>query len=389
LEKQQHITLPLPKFTEPFLLFPISTPLSLSLSNQQLSPYFPLDLQNMSTDESPLKPSLRHTVSRAQPIVDSLSLILGPIADSIESGDNPALSLLHNQTICQEIMCRLRLTNSGSGTDDLCRWLYDTFQSNISDLQLVVISYIPTLAGVYLCRTISSKETLAGFEAVFLALYSHEMVIRAGEPCTIMIPNMRISGVVESGKTVAKGKSATTELEPIEVVLSPILEPYNTIRATKRGLIVSVALDLYYNNISLMPVCSKIEFCEFCIAWAGRDGSSGAKPSEEGDNREEDNEEKCSRVPLSWELSQSVLRILGHCLLGPTNSEELKEKSSKAAKCLHMRAMKDFDSKAILASRGLIRLGDMVEEMVPELSPSPITTDVSELEALRASISSR
>jgi protein FAM126 len=347
----------------------------------------------MFTDESPVKPSLRHTVSRAQPVVNSLSLILGPIADSIERGDNPALSLLHNKTICQEIMCRLRIANSGSGTDDLCRWLYDTFQSNISDLQLVVISYIPTLAGVYLCRTISSNETLAGFEAVFLALYSHEMVIRAGEPCTIMIPNMRISGAVESGKTASKGKSVTAEHELIEVVLSPTLEPYNTIRATKRGLIVSVALDLYYNNISLMPVCSKIEFCDYCIAWAGRDGSSGAEPSEEGDTREEDNkeghkEEKCSRVPLSWELFQSVLRILGHCLLGPTNSEELKERSSEAVKCLHTRAMKDFDSKAILASRGLIRLGDMVEEMVPELSPSPITTDVSELEALRASISS-
>lgn len=347
----------------------------------------------MSTDESPAKPLLRHTVSRAQPVINSLSLILGPIVDSIESGDNPALSLLHNETICQDIMCRLHLTNSGSGTDDLCRWLYDTFQSNISDLQLVVISYIPTLAGVYLCRTISSKETLAGFEAVFLALYSHEMVIRGGKPCTLMIPNMRISGAVESGKAAVKGKGVATELEQIEVVLAPTLEPYSTVRATKRGLIVSVALDLYYNNISLMPVYSKIEFCEFCIAWAGRDGSSFVESSGGEENREEDKEErkeeKCSRVPLSWEVFQSVLRILSHCLLGPTHSEELKEKSFKAAKCLHARAIKDFDSKAILASRSLVRLGDTVDEMVPELSPSPITTDLSELDALRASISSR
>lgn len=355
----------------------------------------------MSSDESRAKPLLQHSVSRAQPVVASLSLILGPIADSIECSDNPALSLLHNQTICQDIMCRLRLTTSGSGTDDLCRWLYDTFQSNISDLQLVVISFIPILTGVYLCRTISSKETLAGFEAVFLALYSHEMVIRGGEPCTIMIPNMRISGSVESGKATGKGKGVVTETEalPIEVVLSPALEPYSTVRATKRGMIVSVALDLYYNNISLMPVYSKIEFCEFCIAWAGREGSwrgvelsnSREEENENGeDNKEEGYKEKCHQVPLPWELFQSMLRILGHCILGPTNSGELKEKAFKAAKCLHARAMKDSDSKAILASRSLIRLGDMVEEMVPELPPSVLTPDLSdELEALRASISSR
>ncbi|KAF3327026.1 Hyccin [Carex littledalei] len=358
----------------------------------------------MSADESRAKPLLQHSVSRAQPVVASLSLILGPIADSIECSDNPALSLLHNQTICQDIMCRLRLTTSGSGTDDLCRWLYDTFQSNISDLQLVVISFIPTLTGVYLCRTISSKETLAGFEAVFLALYSHEMVIRGGDPLTIMIPNMRISGAVESGKAAGKGKGVATEIEatPIEVVLSPALEPYNTVRTTKRGMIVSVALDLYYNNISLMPVYSKIEFCEFCIAWAGREGSWGgvelssssrSRREEENENEEEEQghnyKEKCRQVPLPWELFQSMLRILGHCILGPTNSGELKEKAFKAAKCLHARAMKDSDSKAILASRSLIRLGDMVEEMVPELPPSVITPDVSdELEALRASISS-
>ncbi|XP_078152298.1 uncharacterized protein LOC144547506 [Carex rostrata] len=354
----------------------------------------------MSGDESRPKPLLQHSVSRAQPVVASLSLILGPIADSIQCSDNPALSLLHNQTICQDIMCRLRLTTSGSGTDELCRWLYDTFQSNISDLQLVVISFIPILTGVYLCRTISSKETLAGFEAVFLALYSHEMVIRGGEPCTIMIPNMCISGSVESGKATGKGKGVATETEaiPIEVVLSPALEPYSTVRATKRGMIISVALDLYYNNISVMPVHSKIEFCEFCISWAGREGSWGSvelsssreEENENGEENKEGHKEKCRQVPLPWELFQSMLRILGHCILGPTNSGELKEKAFKAAKCLHARAMKDSNSKAILASRSLIRLGDMVEEMVPELPPSVITPDLSdELETLSDSIPSR
>ncbi|KAJ3684619.1 hypothetical protein LUZ61_013783 [Rhynchospora tenuis] len=365
----------------------------------------------MFTDESPTKPSLQHTVSRAQPVIDSLSLILGPIANSNEHSDNPAMSLLHNQTISQDIMCRLRLATSGSGTDDLCRWLYDTFQSNIADLQLVVISYIPTLARVYLSRCISSKETLAGFEAVFLTLYSHETVIRGAEPCIIRIPNnIHIPSAVESGKANGKGKATATEPDSIEAMISPALEPCNTVRATKRGLIVSVALDLYYNNISLMPICSKIEFCECCIIWAGQDEFAGVEQlDEEEDNAKEEEEEnaqekeeevekkkehkqkheKCNRVPLPWELFQSVLRILGHCLLGPMNSKELKEKAFKAAKCLHARAVRDFDSKAMLASRSLVRLGDMVEEPVPELQPSVITGDLSELEALRASIFSR
>ncbi|KAJ4780381.1 hyccin [Rhynchospora pubera] len=365
----------------------------------------------MFTDESPTKPTLQHTVSRAQPVIDSLSLILGPIVDSNDHSDNPAMSLLHNQTISQDIMCRLRLATSGSGTDDLCRWLYDTFQSNIADLQLVVISYIPTLAGVYLSRCISSKETFSGFEAVFLTVYSHEMVIRGAEPCSIRIPNnIRIPGSAESGKTNGKGKATATEPDSIEAMVSPALEPCNTVRATKRGLIVSVALDLYYNNISLMPVCSKIEFCEFCIIWAGQGELAGAERlDEEEDNAQEEEEEnaeekeenvdkkkehkqkndRCNQVPLPWELFQSVLRILGHCLLGPTNSKELKEKALKAAKCLHARALRDFDSKAMLASRSLVRLGDMIEEPIPELQPSEITADPSELEALRASIFSK
>ncbi|KAJ4787305.1 Hyccin protein [Rhynchospora pubera] len=367
----------------------------------------------MFTDESPNKPSLQHTVSRAQPVINSLSLILGPIADSNEHSDNPAMSLLHNQTISRDIMCRLRLATSGSGTDDLCRWLYDTFQSNIADLQLVVISYIPTLAGVYLSRCNSSKETFSGFEAVFLALYSHEMVIRGAEACIIRIPNnIRIPGASESGKANSKGKATAAEPDSIEAIVSPALEPCNTVRATKRGLIVSIAFDLYYNDISLMPVCSKIEFCEFCIIWAGQDELAGAErldeeeynvQEEEEENAEEKEEDvdkkkehkqkndRCNQVPLPWELFQSVLRILGHCLLGPTNSKELKEKALKAAKCLHARALRDFHSKAMLASRSLVRLGDndMIEEPVPELQPSEITADLSELEALRASIFSR
>ncbi|KAJ4771665.1 hyccin [Rhynchospora pubera] len=365
----------------------------------------------MFTDESPNKPSLQNTVSRAQPVIDSLSLILGPIADSNEHSDNPAMSLLHNQTISRDIMCRLRLATSGSGTDDLCRWLYDTFQSNIADLQLVVISYIPTLAGVYLSRCNSSKETFSGFEAVFLALYSHEMVICGAEACIIRIPNnIRIPGASESGKANSKGKATAAEPDSIEAIVSPALEPCNTVRATKRGLIVSIAFDLYYNDISLMPVCSKIEFCEFCIIWAGQDELAGAErldkeeynvQEEEEENAKEKEEEldkkkehkqkndRCNQVPLPWELFQSVLRISGHCLLGPTNSKELKEKALKAAKCLHARALRDFHSKAMLASRSLVRLGDMIEEPVPELQPSEITADLSELEALRASIFSR
>ncbi|KAJ3676596.1 hypothetical protein LUZ60_004008 [Juncus effusus] len=331
-------------------------------------------------------------VPRSQGIMQPLSTILDSFPQSILLSDDPPSSLLNDEATFEQITRRLRLASSGSGEDDLCRWIYDTFQSNISNLQLVILSFVPTIAGVYLSRSVSSKETLAGFEAVFLSLYSHEMVNRGAEPVTVRLPNVQISSSVESSKGTGKGKRIATEPDLTEAILSPILEPCSTIRSTRRAWIVSIALDLYYSKISLMPIFSKLEFCKISIAWSGR---AGLLINQDESNKEQEDQELnkfINRVPLTWELYQPILRILGHCLLGPTLSEELKEASLKAVKCVYARAMKEFEVKAILVSRSLVKLGKMMEEPIPEPSFSSGSggdVSASEIEAMQATILTR
>lgn len=62
------------------------------------------------------------------------------------------------------------------------------------------------------------------------------------------------------------------------------------------------------------------------------------------------------RVPLPWELLQPLFRILGHCLLAPLNSNEVKDAASAAVRCVYARASHELMPQAILASRSLIQL---------------------------------
>ena len=49
------------------------------------------------------------------------------------------------------------------GNDKVCQWLFDTYQVQDVDLQLVVLRFIPTLCGIYLPRvTTCPDEPLAG-----------------------------------------------------------------------------------------------------------------------------------------------------------------------------------------------------------------------------------
>ncbi|KAJ0979113.1 hypothetical protein J5N97_014587 [Dioscorea zingiberensis] len=322
---------------------------------------------DVSPTDSPSSLDPKPSTQRAQEAVESLSQILGPLPDSITLSDNPPLSLLNNHHITSQITHRLRSPTSGAGDDPLCRWLYDTFQSTNPDLQLIVLSFLPTIAGVYLSRAIS-RQPLAGFEAVLLALYAHETTSRAGEPVTITLPNLTNPSVYHEAKPPAKNRP--TE-EPDVAVLSPALEPHGTVRSTKRARIVGVALELYFNKISLMPLSSKMEFCRFCMAWSGYqdilDESKEKKQQEEKkEEEEEEEEEKGRRIPLPWELLQPMLRVLGHCLMGPQSSEEMKAMANDAARCLHERALHDMNPQAILASGSLLSLGKMKFESVWE-----------------------
>ncbi|KAG8071089.1 hypothetical protein GUJ93_ZPchr0006g43718 [Zizania palustris] len=139
-----------------------------------------------------------------------------------------------------------------------------------------------------------------------------------------------------------------------------------------------------------MPLPSKMDFCEFCVGWTGKHSKLDDKSCVLATVAAEPNtiatEEKWKRVPLPWELFQPTTRIVAHCLLGPTNSDELKTQAARAAECLYWRAAETMDTRALLLSRSVVRLSQMAEEPIPEPSFSGGIENMAELEAMRADI---
>ncbi|KAF5727559.1 hypothetical protein HS088_TW22G01255 [Tripterygium wilfordii] len=307
-----------------------------------------------TTFESPPSDSL----SKPQLAIQSLSSILTTIPPSLSTTQNPSRSLLHDPDVSSQISTLLRLPNSGAGENNLCRWFYDTFQSTDPDLQLVVLRFLPIIAGLYLSR-VSHRKPLAGFEAILLALYAHETTTRGDQPVTVNIPDLSNPSIYHESKAPVKNNSTGLNL----TVISPILERYGTVRSTRRAGIVGVALELYYSKIFLMPVESKIDFCEFCEIWAGQDGEMYKEDSaddcenEDVEKEKKGKEKKGGRIPLPWELLQPILRILGHCLLGPNKDKALFGAASGACRSLYARCLHDINPKAILAIGSLLRLG--------------------------------
>lgn len=339
------------------------------------------------------------SVSKAQSRIHALSSILAaPSLIALAESDRPAPSLLSSCEAYLAVSAALSHASAGSGDDPLCQWLYETYQSSDPDLRLVVLSFVPLLAGLYLSRVVNfsvssasgSAPSLAGFEAVLLALYGSEVKARSGKPLLISVPDLSQPSLYH---TPAK-PSASANKQTIGV-LSPPLEPQIAVKSTKRGCIVGIALDCYYRKISLMPSCSKIDLCEFISSWAGQDcpcrfefdddvnsssspetrnfgedgGDIGNAAEEigslsiqdrlngecnwEGDGR---TSRRGSRVPLPWELIQPVLRILGHCLLAPLIPQEVRDSASAAVRCVYARASHDITPQVILAARSLIQL---------------------------------
>uniref|UniRef100_K3ZET5 Hyccin n=1 Tax=Setaria italica TaxID=4555 RepID=K3ZET5_SETIT len=321
-------------------------------------------------------------IHSAKDALDALAGILGgALPGSIATADDPADTLLNDPDVASAVTGRLRGAGSGAGNDTLCRWLYDAFRANVPELQLAVLRFVPTLAGVYMCRAVSRKP-LAGFEAVLLALYAHAVAQRggAGEAETVSLPNLANPSPYHD----AKAKPAELDV----AVLSPPLEPHGTMRATRRARIVGAVLELYHGKLSRMPLSSKMDFCEFCVAWAGTHNKADDddKPRLPPATDAVTGAEKWRRVPLPWELFQPVVRIVAHCLLGPSRSDELKAQAARAAECLYWRATETMDAPALLATRSLMRLSQMVEEPIPEPSFSGAIENMAELEAMRANI---
>lgn len=295
--------------------------------------------------------------SKAHSCIQALSSILSTVPSSVSSSS----SLLHDPTVSSQISTLLREPDSGSGDNNLCRWLYDTFHSPDPELKLVVLRFVPIIAGIYLSR-IALRKSLAGFEAILLALYAHETTARDGQPISVNVPDLTQPSIYHEAKSSVKNQATELNL----AVISPTLEPHGTMRSSRRARIVGVALELYYSKISQMPVSSKLEFCEFCDIWAT---GIRNKPSSSSSSS------KQKTILLSWELLQPSLRILGHCLLGTHKSKKLFEAASVATKSLYERSMHDIDAKAILATSSLLRLEKMALD--PKLNVDHTEIDMS------------
>ncbi|KAG2703799.1 hypothetical protein I3843_06G145400 [Carya illinoinensis] len=355
-----------------------------------------------AADSDPMQ-SWWESVSRARSRIHALSSILSDSSpnssdssssssfsfSSLADSDRPALSLLSSPSAYSLVSSALSSTLSGSGSDPLCQWLYDTYLSSDPHLRLVVLSFLPLLSALYLSRVHSSESpSLAGFEAVLLALYASETKSRNGKPLLISIPDLSQPSLYHAPRRTATNNSnsaSPVQSRPSVGVLSQPLEPQIAVKSTKRACIVGVALDCYYKQISQMPSWSKLEFCRSVAVWAGQDCScrrefdkddefENCTPFSENGNgneiegiveemgkveivrNEENLESKGTRIPLPWELLQPALKILGHCLLAPLNSQDVKDAAAMAVRSLYARATHDLVPQAILATRSLIQL---------------------------------
>ncbi|KAL5854922.1 hypothetical protein ACOSQ3_004763 [Xanthoceras sorbifolium] len=315
-------------------------------------------------DEDPMQ-SWWESVSKARSRILSLSSIVCSTSSfslsSLADSDRPALSLLSSPEAYSLLSTSLTSPCSGSGSDPLCHWLYDTYLSSDSHLRLIVLSFLPLLSSIYLSRVhsndTSSIPSLSGFEAVILAIYTAEAKSRAGKAVLIHIPDLSQPSLYHT----PRHKSPIRENKSVGI-LSPPLEPQIAVKSTKRASIVGTAYDCYYKHISHMPIWSKLEFCKSAAVWAGQDCYCQSKLDFDGldidgnSDIEQNGQTEGVRIPLPWELLQPVLRILGHCLLGPLNSQDVKDKASVAVRRLYARASHDLIPQAIIGTRSLIQL---------------------------------
>ncbi|CAM6102070.1 unnamed protein product [Calypogeia fissa] len=368
-----------------------------------------------------------------------LQLVGGPSETSTALQDSlrPAKDFLKNDEIAEVIISKISEPQSGKGSDQLCQWFYESYQTKDPDLQAVVLRYVPTLCGVYFSRSsIDMVEPLAGFEAVLLALYTEEARARGGKPLMINLPNLSQPSLYHTPPEVPR-TSAAAKQDHFSGLLNPPLEPQPAVKSTKRAAIVGIALELFWRRITVMPLKSKFEFCQHAQRWAVL-GCSWASQVDEiarvallpvkpvappakvermpelghalatGESLavsqtvfeqpphqrilettkaalidrttseftssvgsvsfnsatssvelllEDETEELRAKLPLPLDLLRPIFKVLGHCLMAPASTGDLKDAALVAARALFVRASEDLDPEAILASRSLVRLG--------------------------------
>lgn len=182
---------------------------------------------------------------------------------SRKESEQPARKLLDDDNVADKISRLLLQPTSGKGSDLVCQWLFDTYQTQDPELQLVVLRFVPILCGVYLPRvTTNPDEPLAGFEAVLLALYTAECKARGGRPVMINIPDLGHASLYHSPRHIVGSPQPHVE------IVSPALEPQSAVRSTKRAVIIGVALELFCKRISMMPSKAKLDLCHYARSWA-------------------------------------------------------------------------------------------------------------------------
>ncbi|CAK9235903.1 unnamed protein product, partial [Sphagnum troendelagicum] len=280
-------------------------------------------------------------------------------------------------------------TGSSSGNDEMCQWLFDTYQTEDMELQAVVLRFIPTLCGLYLPHAVSCPdEPLAGFEAVLLALYATELRARNGAPLLINIPSLSQPSPYH---TPHKTSRSSAQLQQVGEV-SSALEPQVAIKSTKRASIVGVALELFWRRIVVMPLKAKLDLCHYAKVWAVQgcswvndvdaiskltilpsqsistsqpeagvvvstpDSPTAANYHEVGEFQYPGDQLDAPRVTLDQDILRPIFKVLGHCLMGPTSPPELRAAAVDAARALYVRASHALNPEAILASRSLLRL---------------------------------
>ncbi|KAG0568228.1 hypothetical protein KC19_6G004300 [Ceratodon purpureus] len=202
---------------------------------------------------------------KAHDRIQALHRVLGAFDsfNALLESERPAKHLLDDENVADKISRRLLQPASGKGNDQVCQWLFDTYQTQDPELQLVVLRFLPILCGVYLPRvTTCPDEPLAGFEAVLLALYGAETKARGGRPVMINIPDLGHASLYHSPRQTVGSPQPHVE------IISPALEPQSSVKSTKRSVIVGVALELFYKRIILMPSKAKLDLCHYARSWA-------------------------------------------------------------------------------------------------------------------------
>ncbi|XP_020581386.1 uncharacterized protein LOC110025311 [Phalaenopsis equestris] len=341
--------------------------------------------RNLGSSSSNTNQSCWESFSNAQSRIYALSSLLGsPKLIALAESDCPARSLFNSSDAYFAFSAAFSHTSSGSGDDPLCQWLCEACQSSDPDLRLVVLSLVPLLSGFYLSRMVTlsgsfasdSAPALAGFEAVFLALYVTGVKASSCKPHLISVPDLLHPLLYH---TPSEGSASAHK--PTIGLLSLPLEPQIAVKSTKRAWIVGIALDCYHQRIRRMPPLSKIVFCEFVSSWAGQDcpcrydfdDDVNFFSSPEMRNCGERASRRCSRVPLPWELMQPVLKILAHCLLVLLVPPEVRDAGSAAIRCVYARASHDITPQVILAARSLIKLDNMIRKTAKGPASNPST----------------